>query len=84
MSENTGDRIFAIMSAISDEEKEICIHCGKEWYKIHHKDGVCNCCQKLGRPGREKMAIAKSNFITFVFLAVAIVVLFFTFYNLRL
>jgi hypothetical protein len=35
-----------------DERKEQCIHCGKIWYSIHHKDGVCHSCQQKGLPGR--------------------------------
>lgn len=39
-----------------DEEKEACIHCGKVWYAIHHKDGVCHECQKRGLPGKTVLA----------------------------
>jgi hypothetical protein len=34
-----------------DEDKAKCIWCGEEWYIIHHKDGVCNSCQKKNLPG---------------------------------
>ncbi|MBT4849756.1 hypothetical protein HON36_02805 [Candidatus Parcubacteria bacterium] len=40
------------LTAIDDERKENCIHCGNEWYAIHHKDGVCHSCQQKGLPGR--------------------------------
>jgi hypothetical protein len=41
---------------IQDERQEACIHCKDVWYAIHHKDGVCHKCQRLGLPGRAKIA----------------------------
>lgn len=56
---NFGDinpREFAdSMFGPEDERKETCIHCGKEWYSIHYKDGVCHSCQQVNLPGREKL-----------------------------
>jgi len=40
------------LAQVENERKEPCIHCGEIWYAIHHKDGVCHSCQKLGLPGR--------------------------------
>ncbi|MDB4978934.1 MAG: hypothetical protein JWM56_1120 [Candidatus Peribacteria bacterium] len=51
-----GDMILETFAAMSDEEKERCIHCGTEWYKIHHRDGVCHRCQQESKPGRKQLA----------------------------
>ncbi len=45
-------QIFQTFCAMGDEEKAVCIHCGKVWYAIHHRDGVCHACQQKGLPGR--------------------------------
>lgn len=50
---------LADMLGPDDEKKETCIHCGKTWYAIHHKDGVCPSCQEKKLPGRT--AIAKKE-----------------------
>lgn len=44
--------IFDVERCRGEEEQEACIHCGKVWYKIHHKDGVCHVCSSAGKPGR--------------------------------
>ena len=44
-------------AAMSDEAKELCIHCKKEWYVMRHTDGVCHTCKNILRlPGRTEMA----------------------------
>ncbi len=46
---------------MSDERKEVCIHCGNEWYSIHYKDGVCHSCQGKGFLGRKALAEKSSS-----------------------
>ncbi len=55
-----------------DERKEDCIHCGKNYYVIHHKDGVCNACQKKGLPGRSEIN-KRGNIFDFVFAHIGII-----------
>ncbi|KKR07441.1 MAG: hypothetical protein UT32_C0011G0009 [Parcubacteria group bacterium GW2011_GWC2_39_14] len=61
MSDDLGDRVLETFTAMGDEEQEQCIHCGRVWYKIHHKDGVCHVCEGEGRPGRTELARRKRN-----------------------
>ena len=56
------DMIRRNMVAMGEEEKEACIHCGTEWYRIHYRDGVCHQCQQLGRPGRTELAARRCTF----------------------
>lgn len=55
-NKETNQHFANSMFGPSDEEKETCIHCGKTWYAIHHKDGVCHECQAKKLPGRTQMA----------------------------
>ena len=56
------DMIRRNMVAMGEEEKEACIHCGTEWYRIHYRDGVCHQCQQLSRPGRTELAARRRTF----------------------
>lgn len=49
--QHSGDLLSELAEMERDEQEE-CIHCGKRWYKICHKDGVCYKCQADGKPGR--------------------------------
>ena len=79
MSGQFGEMIWQNMTAIGEEKKETCIHCGREWYSIHYRDEVCHQCQQLGKPGREILAtrqllrqkamIAVAGLIVILFLA---------------
>ncbi|NQT49377.1 hypothetical protein HQ571_01635 [Candidatus Kuenenbacteria bacterium] len=46
------DQGLKTLAAMDDERMEDCIHCGDNWYVIHHIDGVCHKCQDKGLPGR--------------------------------
>jgi len=70
-----GRMIWENVTAIGDEEKEECIHCGKEWYRTHHNDGVCRRCQKQGLPGRTELAEKKLLFKWVVFIGIAVLCL---------
>lgn len=61
MNDDLGPRIRQTFAAMGDEEQKACIHCGRVWYTIHHKDGVCHVCQEEGRPGRAELARRKRN-----------------------
>jgi len=50
-----GEHIIYAMTQIEDERKEICIHCEREWYAIHYRDGVCRICQQQNLPGRTEL-----------------------------
>jgi len=54
-----GERIVENFTAMGDEEQVNCIHCGKRWYRIHYRDGVCHSCQQLRKPGRTAMAATR-------------------------
>ena len=62
-----GDNLFGP----DDERKEICIHCGKRWYSLHYKDGVCHECRQKGLPGRTEIA-KKQNVFNYVFGSIGI------------
>lgn len=66
--------VLDTFAAMDDDEKEACIHCGKVWYRIHHRDGVCHECQALGRPGRNALRASKQlgHEIAFISLTLAI------------
>lgn len=49
-TEDDASKLMANARALADEEKETCIHCGNEWYRIHYKDGVCHSCQQVKYP----------------------------------
>ena len=51
-----GLRVF---TAMEDERKEDCIHCGANWYSIHYRDGVCHRCYEQGLPGKTALNAAK-------------------------
>ncbi len=51
---HSGDLFTELAEMVRDEQEE-CIHCGKRWYKIQHKDGVCHNCQADGKPGRTQL-----------------------------
>lgn len=72
-----GDEIRKNMTAMSDEEKETCTHCGAVWYKIHYRDGVCQKCQKLNLPGStlilRQSQRRRAIFIAAAFLAAGII-----------
>ena len=57
-----GETVWSNMVAMGEEEKEACIHCGTEWYRIHYRDGVCHQCQQLSRPGRTELAARRRTF----------------------
>lgn len=74
MSEETGRLFLQLINDIercqAEEEQEACIHCGKVWYKIHHKDGVCHACSSAGKPGRttiEQRAVIKQTLLLSAF-----------------
>jgi len=67
--DNLSDAFFRNLDEVGKDRKETCIHCGKEWYSIHYKDGVCPSCQALGKPGISKIE-AKGRFIETVFYAI--------------
>jgi hypothetical protein len=50
--EDIGKEILRNFSAMEEERKETCIHCGTVWYAMHYRDGVCRDCQAKGLPGR--------------------------------
>lgn len=56
---NIGNLIWNNMVEIANEEIEACIHCGTQWYRIHHRDGVCHRCQAKGLPSRTQLAARK-------------------------
>ncbi len=45
------------MAARDDEKTEVCIHCGKTWYSMHYKDGVCHSCQEKWLKGRNEIKL---------------------------
>ncbi len=49
---NVGDLLMENLTAIDDERQEKCIHCNKQWYSKHYRDGVCHSCQQKNLPGR--------------------------------
>jgi len=57
-----GQMIWNNLAAIGQEEKENCIHCNKRWYSMHYRDGVCNSCQQMGKPGRTVLMTRKRGF----------------------
>jgi hypothetical protein len=67
-----------------DERKEACIHCKKVYYAIHHKDGVCNSCQKKKLPGRstiirrQKIVSMVNHTITLSIIVIGVLYLFFS------
>lgn len=65
--------IFGTMTEIGREEKEACVHCGKVWYKEHHRDGVCHQCQKLGKIGPRETARRKRSIVTYLIAGVVII-----------
>ena len=60
MNDKLIDKFLHDMAEIDRDRQEACIHCGKVWYVIHHKDGVCHECQKKGLPGRTVLARRKA------------------------
>lgn len=55
--EHLGDVIFRQFTAMGDEEQEACAQCGKVWYRIHHRNGLCHQCQKVDQTkGERKMS----------------------------
>ncbi len=65
--------ILGAMAEVGREEKEACCHCGKVWYKEHHRDGVCRQCQSLGRVGPQELARRKRSMLTYL---IAVIVIF--------
>lgn len=49
---NIYDELGKTLSAMEDERQEACIGCGRVWYVIHHRDGLCHQCQAASKPGR--------------------------------
>jgi hypothetical protein len=74
--DNLTEMFLKNMEAISDEEKEPCIHCGDVWYRIHHKDGVCHKCQQLGKQGRAELVKREQNFYRVLMSGALIIALF--------
>jgi hypothetical protein len=56
-----GELLFKTLSAMEDERREDCIHCGENWYSIHYRDGVCHSCQQKHLPGRAELARRKRH-----------------------
>jgi len=50
------DLFMEHLQALDDERQEPCFHCGKVWYAIHHKDGLCHNCRQAGFLGRSVVA----------------------------
>lgn len=59
-----------------DEGKETCIHCGRIWYEIHYKDGVCPGCQEKQLPGRTAIARKARRANVLIELAITAIVIF--------
>lgn len=66
---------FADMLGPDDERKETCIHCGKIWYAIHYKDGVCHSCQEKKLPGRTAIARKERRANVLIELAITAIVI---------
>ena len=60
---------FEAMDKIAEERQEACIHCGKVWYVIHHKDGVCRRCQQEGKPCRTALEQRRKQHCGIMFVA---------------
>ena len=67
---------FADLLGPDDEKKETCIHCGKTWYAIHYKDGVCHSCREKKLPGRTAIARKERRKAILIDLAVTAIVIF--------
>jgi len=70
-----GEELRKNLTAIEDERKEACIHCGDVWYSIHYRDGVCHSCQELGKPGRIQL-ILEATYRLKIVTAVLLFILF--------
>lgn len=73
MKNNETKNLVDSMLGPDDERKISCIHCGKEWYEVHYKDGVCPACQDKKLPGRTEIEKKEKRLISIIKLAAIVV-----------